>query len=1107
MNSQDERKTFRNMGSHTDHNSASVVGEYPSDSEKSAEVAPEDNTSDPFSLSRAVKARKAEYTRQETIRIKVATWNVAAIHGTEEDIGKWFVNRRGVSEKLAGIRISEDGAKSQEEEQRGRKGSSAETGGPSEDSSRKRQEPSVPPSDFDSDSVGLYVLGLQEVVDVSSPTEALKPYSDPAPANKWKTAVQKALPRGYQLVSETHLLGLLLLIYAAPMVVENVSSVSSATVGTGLLGYMGNKGAVSTRLLLGETTSMVFVNSHLAAGSDKGSLERRSWDVAQILSRTKFDAIDPEKGPSDYIGHEDFAFWFGDLNYRLGDIPGGDVRQVLARHTENEYDKRHQSSHMLDDRPSSPRVVVQEEDEIDPLGSSASKGLPALSDNDIDPHTDPTSLHTTIASLLPHDQLRIQQQSGKAFHDGWQEGGITFLPTYKYDVGSVARYDSSEKHRGPSWCDRILYRTRQDKLKHERLDRELADSRKRDEEMKARGLDKAEDNVLFDYDPEVDGADSDEYDPSKDRVSENASSHSQDDNENPIRLEYYLSHQGILSSDHKPLDAGFTLTFESVVPELKAKVHQEVVRQLDKAENEARPGLTVVVDTHEEGLRNNDAKEDPNALDFGRIEYDVRVVRSLTVANTSGVPATFTFEKPNPEEKSFSWLDYRISLPLESAHDSDKPKTPPRERTLVPGEIANIEITAHVQDFATARLLNRNHVKLEEILILRVSNGPDHFICASGKWLPTCFGRSVAELTRMPEAGARSLEAAPPSKEVVEDTGIRLSAPRELFRLTETVSELTERAVAEWGMTQGESGGIVPPWMVESSGTGWPFNPETWTLRSSDERAPLLASVREALDTNESLTAIFEPEVPSLQRLEIISETLMVFLRSLDDGIITADVWTNMNSQIVAREKAKQPPLSWEETQAWVLECLSYSPAHSVSFTFVTFMLARIANEVAPVVSPMPPPSSSSRHSHSKKSSEDKRHSVSGPQTQSALDDSNPLNPSPPTPASSAAFITGGSFRRKSRSITNSSMSSSSSLSDSKKQNNDDNRNANSLASHRQAVEAAFASIFSNFLISTDVPTPSKDKEKRAVDERKKGIIEPFLKILSADSRGPSGGG
>lgn len=1101
------------MSSHEEQQpTTSSNGEgYTSDSEKSEASVPRDDTSDPFSLSRAVKARKAEYTRQETIRIKVATWNVAAIPGTEEDIGKWFVSRRGVSEKLSGIRISEGKANSGgEQEERGRNGESDGSGEERESSSdsyRKRQA-SVPSSDFDSDEVGLYVLGLQEVVDVSSPTEALKPFSDPAPANKWKAAVQKALPRGYQLVSQTHLLGLLLLIYAAPRVVENVSSVSSSTVGTGLLGYMGNKGAVSTRLVLGETTSMVFVNSHLAAGSDKGSLERRNWDAAQILSRTKFHPVDSETGLSNHIGKEDFAFWFGDLNYRLGDIPGGDVRLVLARHAENEYDKRHQSARMLDDRPSSPRIVMQEEDEIDPLGS---KGLPALSDKDIDPHTDPTSLQTTIFSLLPHDQLRIQQQTGKAFHEGWREGEITFLPTYKYDLGSVARFDSSEKHRGPSWCDRILYRTRQDKLKHERLDRELADSRKKDEEMKARGLDKADDNVLFDYDPEVDGADSDEYDPSKDRSSDSASSHSQDDLDSPIRLEYYLSHQGILSSDHKPLDAGFTMKFESVIPELKAKVHQEVVRELDKAENEARPGLTVVVDTYEEGPQDSEANKDANALDFGNIEFDVPIVRSLTVANTSGVPATFTFDKPNPEDKSFCWLDYYINLPSESEQGSDKPKAHPRERTLVPGELANIEVTAHVQDIASARLLNRNHVKLEEILILRVSGGPDHFICASGKWLPTCFGRSVVELTRMPEEGARSLAAAPSSNERKEDSGIRLSAPRELFRLTESISELAERAVAEWGMTQDDSGGNTPPWAREPHGAGWPFNPETWTLRDHEQRAPLLACVREALDTNESLTTIFEPEISSIQRLEIISETLTVFLRSLDDGIITADVWKNMDSQIVAREKAKQPPLSWEETQAWVLECLSYSPAHSVSFTFVTFMLARIANEIAPASSSMAtPPSSHSLHLHPKKPSDEKKRQqsiINEQQTQPISSNNSSSFSTPPTPASSAAFISAGSFRRKSRSLTTSSVSSSSSSTSDGKKRHSISANNNALASRRQAVESAFASIFSSFLISADVPIPSKDKERRAVDERKKGIIEPFLKILGVDSRGPSGSG
>lgn len=1102
------------MSSHAEQQpGSSATGGYASDSDFSPASSPggEGNgTLDPFSLSQAIRARKSEYTRQETIRIKVATWNVAAIHGTEEDIGKWFVGRKGISESLAGIRVADGAGESEgkggEGGKEGKTSDSTDGKPPTDGATRHRKRTlSGPSAEFESEDVGLYVLGLQEIIDISSPTEALRPYTDSTPAKRWKAAVQKALPPGYQIVAETQLLGLLLLIYAAPRVVENISSVRSTSIGTGLLGYMGNKGAVATRLLLGETTSMVFVNSHLAAGSDKGSLERRNWDAAQIVSRTKFDSSDVEKGPPDYIGKEDFAFWFGDLNYRLGDIPGADVRQVLSRHTDNEYDKKHQSTHTVQDLPSSPRVTV-EEDEMDPPGSRASKGLPALSDRDIDPHTDPASLQTTIASLLPHDQLRIQQQNGKAFHEGWREGEITFLPSYKYDVGSVARFDSSEKNRGPSWCDRILYRSRQDKLKHERLDRELAESRKKDEEMKARGLDKAaaDDNVLFDYDPEVDGADSaDENEQQKNRSSDSESLDYEPDLDGPIRLEYYVSHQGILSSDHKPLDAGFHLTFESVVPELKAKVHQEVVRELDKAENEARPGLTVVVDRHEEELRDGDADKDPNALEFGGVAFDVPVSRSLTVANTSGVPATFTFDKPNPQEKSFSWLDYRIGLPSEPEQESKKHKAPAREQTLVPGELAHIEVTAHIQDMESVRLLNHGLVRLEEILVLRVASGPDHFISAYGNWLPTCFGRSVVDLTRMPEAGARSLKVASPPVQAKEDTDIRLSAPRELFRLTESISELAERAVAEWSMTRGESEESTPPWATDPYGAGWPFNPELWTMKDREERSMYQASVREALDTNGSFNTIFEPEVSSLQRLEVLSETLMVFLRSLSDGIITADVWQNMNSQMVAREKAKQPPLSWEETQAWVLESLAYSPAHSVSFTFVTFMLARIANEVAPATSiPPPPPSHSKKHSEERK----RRDSLTHQEDQKHQQPTASIPP--PTPASSAAFTAAGSFRRQSRSLTGSTSSTSSDAhSNPNSAKTSTAITTNPIALRRQAVESAFASIFANFLISADVPVPSKDKERRAMEERKKSVIEPFLKIIGGDRRGPSGGG
>lgn len=56
----------------------------------------------------------------------------------------------------------------------------------------------------------------------------------------------------------------------------------------------------------------------------------------------------------------------------------------------------------------------------------------------------------------------------RATHDVlkcYQEGGVMFLPTYKYGINhdeinkdsGTDVFDTSKKMRIPSWCDRILY--------------------------------------------------------------------------------------------------------------------------------------------------------------------------------------------------------------------------------------------------------------------------------------------------------------------------------------------------------------------------------------------------------------------------------------------------------------------------------------------------------------------------------------------------------------------------------------------------------------------------------------------------------------------------
>ncbi len=60
-------------------------------------------------------------------------------------------------------------------------------------------------------------------------------------------------------------------------------------------------------------------------------------------------------------------------------------------------------------------------------------------------------------SVLDFDQLNFLRREGFVFR-GYAESDITFPPTYKYDVGTVDKYDTSYKQRTPSFTDRILYK-------------------------------------------------------------------------------------------------------------------------------------------------------------------------------------------------------------------------------------------------------------------------------------------------------------------------------------------------------------------------------------------------------------------------------------------------------------------------------------------------------------------------------------------------------------------------------------------------------------------------------------------------------------------------
>jgi inositol polyphosphate 5-phosphatase INPP5B/F len=1102
---------------------STLPGGWPSESPSVQQIG----TSAPQSLSAAVKARKDEYTRKRTIKVKVGTWNVASISGTEKDLGGWFVHGlgvKGLSKQIEDLSIEtksdQAAAKDIEsvDDQENRTGSRKHSTLPEHDVS------AVPHDD----EIGLYVLGLQEVIDVTSVTEAVKPYTDPNPAKKWKEALREVLPPGYQKVATQQLLGLLILVFASPTVAPTISSVSCTSVGTGLMGYLGNKGAVSVRLVLAETTRLCFINCHLAAGSDQAALTRRIWDTGQVVSRTRFTPVaqdGDETGPEEKIGDEDFAFWFGDLNYRLDDIPGEDVRRLLLLHTRNEYDIINKSRRKIDTELGYMVAGSDESTETFPDDNETpdNTAMNSSADPPLDPKSDPASLITTLHSLLSHDQLHAQQRLGKAFHDGWREGEINFLPTYKYDVGSVGMFDSGEKKRSPSWCDRILFRTRTDRLRYEEKAKREAESRKKDEDMKKRGLDEdaAEQAVLFDYDPDTDGlAYGEDYDEEDDNMHDAELVETHEGYEDSIEIDHYISHQRVLSSDHKPLDAIFTLTYDAVIPELKAKIHQEVARELDKAENEGRPGITVVADSHENGYGSDadgdieSRERDSNCVDFGQVRYKSPRRRTITVANTGQSPATFSFIGKGPDDENDAEQDIAPEWvhveSLKSTDDNAAAKAK-EECTLAPGETRTIHLTIYISSPSFVHDLNNYRATIDDILILRVTNGRDHFVPIRAVWLPTCFHRTLDELVLAPENGVRyipkhaSNRDATGSSPNLKSTAAHHSAPKELFALTEAIPPLVERCVAEWDILHP---GTIPPWKLENghADTVWPFDPETWTFHPGEERDAMLLGVREALDTAQAIN-VHNADEDCLIRLEVLAETLVDFLGSLRDGIVTEAMWPIIENGLIGLEKAKTA--SAEDVQAMVMEPLSSAPVHSVSMTFLTFMLGRVIKEVAPVSkdagSVASPKSTSLSLSLSLGSRRSRASSMASQTSETSVGRG---GEGEETGSGTVKRVLDSIRRKRGGSTSTGSTSGNAAVGSGSGTGTGNGPSGSSVANasttaedhtiilaRRKMLMSRYSALFAPLVVRTSADASAKGKERKLLETRRKRVVEAFLAV------------
>jgi hypothetical protein len=217
--------------------------------------------------------------------------------------------------------------------------------------------------------------------------------------------VQQYTNQEYEVLVSDNLVGLFTCIFAKKSEIGRIKDKDVAMKKTGLKGLHGNKGSIAVRFIY-DDSSICFVNCHLAAGQRQ--VKERNTDVAKILDNTVFPRTDSSwdnyegvythGGDGTMVLDHEIVFFSGDLNYRIS-LPRNEVLDAIESAKENE----------------------------------------------------------DYSHLLKYDQLSKQMSNNPGFRlRSFREDVPNFAPTYKYDPGKDI-YDTSEKKRTPSWCDRILY--------------------------------------------------------------------------------------------------------------------------------------------------------------------------------------------------------------------------------------------------------------------------------------------------------------------------------------------------------------------------------------------------------------------------------------------------------------------------------------------------------------------------------------------------------------------------------------------------------------------------------------------------------------------------
>uniref|UniRef100_A0A8C1ZHT8 phosphoinositide 5-phosphatase n=1 Tax=Cyprinus carpio TaxID=7962 RepID=A0A8C1ZHT8_CYPCA len=158
------------------------------------------------------------------------------------------------------------------------------------------------------------------------------------------------------------------------------------------------------------------------------------------------------------------------------------------------------------------------------------------------------------------------------------------------------------------------------------------------------------------------------------------------------------------------------LQVKMVIEQRYKKVFEEIVRDMDRLENDFLPSLSLT----------------QREFTFENVKFRQLQRRSFLITNDGQVACTFAFiPKLNDSQYCKPWL-----------------RAEPSEGVLDPNEAMEIFLEVYVSK-DSVMLLNSGVDKIEDILVLHLDRGKDYFITVAGNYLPSCFGTSLETLCRM----------------------------------------------------------------------------------------------------------------------------------------------------------------------------------------------------------------------------------------------------------------------------------------------------------------------------------------------------------------------